>query len=98
MNPISITSTIAAALNYKRAKEEYESLLERERELRDINTQRQINFEDDSIYYVTADDLNETSNPMPGVTITPMVRVANIRGNRFQSKISLFIHRITQAD
>lgn len=98
MNPISITGTIAAALNYKRAKEEYESLLERERELHDIYMQSQINAEDDPIYHVTADDLNETSNPMPGVTITPMVRVANIRGDRFQSKISLFLKNSSEND
>lgn len=98
MNPISITSTIAAALNFKSAKEEYETLLERKREMQDIDTQRQINSEDDSIYYVTADDLNETANPMPGVTITPMVRVANIRGDRFQSKISLFIKNSSKND
>lgn len=98
MNPISITGTIAAALNYKRAKEEYESLVEREKELQDSYMQTQINSEDDSIYYVTADDLNKTAKPMPGVTITPMVRVANISGNRFQSKISLFIKNSSEND
>lgn len=91
MNPISITGTIAAALNYKRAKEEYESLLDQKEE--EVAKLAAIS----AGHFITADDLDNAVNMMPGVEIIPLVRISNIRGYLFQLRTTLTLRNTSDS-
>lgn len=87
MNPISITGTIAAALNYKSAKNEYDALIEQKEALKS-SVQLWNNTKYDEL--VSKLDSNATES-MPGVRITAICRVANLVGNFYRQKVSLVL-------
>lgn len=91
MNPISITGTIAAALNYKSAKNEYDALLEQKED--EVARLAAIS----AGHFITADDLDNAINMMPGVEIIPLVRISNIRGYLFQLRTTLTLRNTSNS-
>ena len=91
MNPISITSTIAAALNFKSAKSEFDALIEQKEE--EIARLAAIS----AGHFITADDLDNAVDMMPGVEIIPLVRISNIRGFLFQLRTTLTLRNTSNS-
>lgn len=87
MNALSITGTVAAALNYKSAKAEYDALLEQKNALKAVVAMWNNTKYDELIEKL---DSNATES-MQGVKITAVCRVANLVGSFYRQKVSLVL-------
>lgn len=93
MNPFSIIGTGAAFLNYRKAKAEYDALIDKKKALEDtIKTYQKERFGMTKDALETIDD-NSVSYP-DGLQVSSVLRVGNLVGKVMRAKKSLVISNI----
>lgn len=91
MSPITITSVGAALLNYRKAKADYEALVEKQEALQDAVRTYNSNKLDEYI-----DSIDTKDNPMPsGLLVTSILRVGNLVGKMMRAKASVVLTNVS---